>query len=273
MPTPPPGTRRRPKPESLQVEAPRLGWDEFLDGFAASYRQDHHVSILGPTGTGKTVLARELLECRECVVAIALKRKDKVVSQFTDYGYRIQEHLEIPTVEDRSGRRVPHPAYRRIVLWPHQLRDGENRLRSVAAYREYQRREILRLFDKVREEGGWTIFADDANTLAEPEPPALNLDAELKYFWKMGRSDNATLMMSGQRPAWIPKDAYSAPEHLFFFATRDRNDLERLSDIGAGMDKRELEHIIANLQRHEFLYLRPREHPPLLQRSKVELER
>ena len=78
-------------------------------------------------------------------------------------------------------------------------------------------------------------------------------------------------MMAGQRPSWIPRDAYSAPSHLFFFATRDRGDLDRLSDIGAGLDSRELEHLIANLRRHEFLYLAPREYPPVLKVSKVEL--
>lgn len=261
----------RPRPQADPVTAPRVSWDEFYEGFAERYEQDQHVSILGPPGTGKTLLARELLELRETVIALAIKPEDKIVDEFSDYGYKIQESLDIPTVEGPAGREVPHPAYRRIVLWPHSQRDPSGRWRTIGQLCAYQRKEIQKALTYVRRATRWTLFADDANTLTEAQPPALNLGAELKWLWRNGRSARISLMMAGQRPSWIPRDAYSAPSHLFFFATRDRGDLDRLSDIGAGLDSRELEHLIANLRRHEFLYLAPREYPPVLQVSKVEL--
>lgn len=254
------------------LAAPRLAWDDFYARFAGRYRQDEHVSILGPPGTGKTILARELLELRECVIALAVKPEDKIVSSFAGYGYRIQETLEVPTAPDGAGRQVPAPGHRRIVLWPHAQKTGEGRWRTVAQLTAYQRHEILRALDYVRRTTRWALFADDANTLTEREPPALDLGADLKWLWRNGRSAKISLMMAGQRPSWIPRDAYSAPSHLFFFATRDKGDLERLADIGAGLDKRGLEAAIANLPRHEFLYLAPRDYPPTLYRSRVDLK-
>lgn len=262
---------RNVRPQPLEANVERLAWPDFFDRFAAVYRQHEHVSILGPTQTGKTTLARELLELRECVIVLAVKPEDPTAEKFRDYGYRIQESLQVPTVEDAGGRKVPHPSYRRIIVWPRSERDESGGWRSIAQMTMYQRREVRRVLDYVRRSRRWTIFTDDVNTITDRETPAFNMGADLKWFWRNGSSAKMGVMSAGQRPSWIPREAYSSPNHLFFFSTRDGGDLERLSDIGAGIDTRQLEHVIANLRRHEFLYLAPREHPPTMIVSRVEL--
>lgn len=247
-----------------------VAWDEFLPWFLSSYRQDEHVSLLGPTKTGKTTLAREILEARECVIVIATKPEDPVVDKFQEYGYRIQETLDIPTVEtevDGETKRRPHRSYRRIVLWPRAERDRAGRWRNIDEMTAYQKAEITKAIEYARRSRRWTLFTDDVLSLAED----LRLGPDLKWYWRNGRSAGLTLVAASQRPAWVPREMYSAPEHLFFWQTRDKNDLERLADIGAGLDKKQLEAVITGLKRYEFLYLAPREHPPVLVKSKVDL--
>lgn len=258
---------RRPKPVAHGMNVQTVPWAQFFPWFAGRYRQDQHVALIGPTQTGKTTIAREILEVRECVIAVAIKPEDKVAESFVEYGYRIQEQLDIPSVDGPDGRPVPHPAYRRIVLWPHAERDGDGRWRSIQQLTAYQRGVILRAINYVRRSRRWAMFTDDMNTLAED----MRLGPEMKWMLRNGASARMTLVAGGQRPAWLPREVYSSPEHLFFLATRDGDDLDRLADIGAGIDKRELEHEISNLKRHEFLYMAPRVHPPVFVKSRVEI--
>jgi len=263
-------TPARTRSGRSEPDVQSVGWDEFRDWFLTAYRQDEHVSLLGPNGVGKTTLAAEILEARECVIVLATKPEDPIVERFLELKYKVQERLDIPSVEDREGKRRPHPAYRRIVLWPREERiEGSERYRSTGQMKAYQRARILQAFEYARRSRRWTIFSDDAMYLVED----LQLGDELKWFWRQGRSAGLGLVAAAQRPAWVPRDMYSAPQHLFLWQTNDRNDLERLADIGGGLDRRMLEQIVSELPRHEFLYLRPRVYPPLLVRSKVEVGR
>ncbi|MGH7189764.1 MAG: hypothetical protein ACRD2H_13945 [Terriglobales bacterium] len=260
--------QRRRKLPTKRLEVREVRWDEFYDWFVGFYRQNQHVTLIGPTQTGKTTIAREILEARECVIAIAIKPEDEVAESFVEYGYRIQEKRDIPTVE-KAGRPVPHPAYRRIVLWPRAEQDRDGRWRSIPQMTAYQRSVIMDAINYVRKARRWTLFTDDLNTLAED----LKLGPEVKWILRNGASAKISLVGAGQRPAWLPREAYSSPEHLFFLATNDADDLDRLSNIGAGVDKKELAHVISNLKLYETLYLAPRVHPPILIKTKVEIGR
>jgi hypothetical protein len=254
----------------LTTEPERISWNEFRDWFLQSYRQDEHVSLLGPNGVGKTTLASEILEARECVLVIATKPEDPIITRFERRGYRVQETLDIPTVETQDGRRRPHPAYRRIVLWPRtEVNPHTGQWRSTEAMVEYQKAHIVRALEYARRSRRWTVFTDDVMYLVED----LQLGNKLKWFWRQGRSAGLSLVVAAQRPAWVPRDAYSAPQHLFLWQTNDRNDLERLADIGGGLDRKALERIISQLRWQEFLYIRPRMHPVILLRSKVKIRR
>ena len=202
------------------------------------------------------------------MIALATKPEDPTAKRFVELGYRVQEHLDIPTVETDGGRMVPHPRFRRVLLWPRQEQDAKTgRWRSMEAMAVYQQSAIRDALEYARRSRRWTIFTDDVLYLVDD----LQLGQKLKWFWRQGRSAKLTLVAASQRPAWVPRDMYSAPEHLFFWKTNDKDDLDRLTDIGAGIDKKELAAVITSLERYEFLYLAPREHPPLMLRSKVDL--
>lgn len=227
------------------------------------------MTILGPTQSGKTTLALEVLEARTHILFLATKREDPLIEGLAERGYRISDDLDIRV---RDG----HVVDRRFVFWPvrtsvRHSRTGRARRMDMDEFREYQRREIKRALNYVWHTRRWAVFADETTWLSETGEGGLGLGKDLNTLWYQGATAKISLIAATQRPSWIPRAAYSSPEHLFFFSTTDKADLDRLSDIGAGVDKKGLEAAITGLRRHEFLYFRPRERPPLLVRSRVEL--
>lgn len=235
--------------------------------FRAEFAQGEHVTILGPTQSGKTTLALEVLEARDHILFLATKREDPLIAGLASRGYRVSHDLDIRV---RDG----HILDRRFVFWPVRTvvksRAGRERRLNMEEFRQMQRAEVKRALDYVWHTRRWAVFADETVWLSEKGEGGLGLGSDLNTLWYQGATAKISLIAATQRPSWIPRAAYSSPEHLFFFATTDKADLERLSDIGAGIDKRTLEAAIVGLRRHEFLYFRPRERPPLLVRSRVE---
>src|SRR6185437_5983146 len=64
------------------IEMSRAEW---LAAFRARWRQGEHVALIGPTGSGKTGLASDLLAIRAYVVALAVKRHDDTLGMFQGY--------------------------------------------------------------------------------------------------------------------------------------------------------------------------------------------
>src|ERR1700757_2783367 len=75
-------------PHRLQV----MRWEQFGDMFAASWRQGEHVSFVGPTGSGKSVCALQMLNLVAqrkdkngmplSAVVLGLKPRDETLSRF-----------------------------------------------------------------------------------------------------------------------------------------------------------------------------------------------
>jgi len=245
---------------SLVPRAPDLDWQTFLALFRREFRQGQHVTILGPTQSGKTTLGLEVLDCRDYVLFLATKRKDPLIAGLASRGYRISNQLDIRA---RDGQ-ILDPKF---VFWPVQTEISKGKRMDMRQFKVYQEREVRRALNYVWHSMGWAVYADETIWLADD----LKLRDELETLWFQGATAKISLIASAQRPAWVPRGAYSSPEHLFFFHTSDKEDLDRLADIGAGINRMVLSEEITSLKRHEFLYLQPRSQPPLRIRSKVEL--
>ncbi len=193
------------------TDVPLVPWDELLDDI--HWDQGEHVSLLGPTGQGKTTLALHMLREREqsngYVCILATKPRDRVLRAFAkDRGYRIIRDWP----PDTEGRR--------FVLWP-----PFGGLADV----EKQRDVFLRALADMFSQEAWCVYIDELHYLTD----ALNLDKWAKILWLQGRSLDMTLVAGTQRPRHVPLEAYSQATHLFMWRTNDREDLRRLSELGA----------------------------------------
>ena len=223
-------------PVPLQSEIVEQDWAEFWPRFTASYRATRddaqHVAILGPNGTGKTTLAMQIAALRPYVYVLAAKPRDKhMAAMLRRGGYRAV--AELP----EAGAGV-----RRCYLWPPN--------RGVSS-RPHQRAVFARALAKSFRVGVWHGLIDEGHYLAE----TLKLAPEIKQALQMGRSNGHGIILAAQRPAWLPRDVYSASTHLFLFGTNDAADLKSISGLN-GVNDRTVRDAVATLGRdHRFLHV------------------
>lgn len=203
-----------------------MEWERHLSTW--QWKQGDHITLLGPTGSGKTTLARALLPKRRFVLFLATKPKDVVINKLRKEGYKVTK--DWPTYGER------------IVFWP-----NINKFADVAN----QRAEIRRVMSDVYEAGGWTLYLDEALYITQ----FLKMQKEMELLWYQGRSLGITIVAATQRPRHLPLAAYSQASHLYIWKTRDKTDLKRLSEISGNLDVREIERNLQALPKHCCLYV------------------
>lgn len=209
-----------------QVE--RVEWDVFRSERFA-WAQGEHVSLIGPTGAGKTTLALSILPLRRYVTVVATKPADPVLHRLRRHGF-----TQVPAWP-------PPPEVARVLLWP-RFRGK----RDLAAQRAAISDGLVEMFST----GGWTVYVDELSYLCS----MLKLDTDLRLLWLQGRALKLTIVGGTQRPAWVPLEMYSQAAHLFFWRSGDKRDLDRIAGIGQA-DPMAVRHYVANLDWHDVLHV------------------
>lgn len=213
---------------------PRLTWPEFLA--ALDWQQGEHVTLIGPTGRGKTTLALQLMERRTYTVTMACKPKDPLISALViDRGQTLIQDWPPPE---------PRDLYNRVVFWP-----PIGKMKHVGL----QKRRFASALMDIYEAGGWCVYFDEARYLTQ----FLNLQSLAELLWLQGRSLGISLVCSTQRPYWIPLSAYDQATHLFIWRDSDERNIKRLCEM-ASVDNATIREAISSLDTHEFLYINTR---------------
>lgn len=224
----------RPQPRRRVDEVARVDWPTFLRRFR--WAQGEHVSLVGPTGGGKSTLALALLPMREHVVVLATKPADATLEQLRhNDGFRKLSAWPPPRT---------WPPANRVLLWPRFRR---------ASDQAKQRLVFGQALDDIFASGGWCLYVDELRYVTE----RLGFSDEMEMFWQQGRSVHLSVVACAQRPAHVPLSMYSQATHLFLWRTNDETDLRRLGGIGFA-DSKQIRETVARLELHDVLYVNSR---------------
>lgn len=180
-------------------------WDRFLNDFAKEWEPGKHLALIGPTGEGKTTFAVPVLNMRKWVLALDPKGEDETL--------------------DQSG-------FTRILAWPPsgKIRDriAEGKpARLIVGGSVRTRDEMVKLaklmesaVEGCRAEGGWTIYADEFQLLADRR--MYGLDKQIEALLIAARSRGTSVVTAFQAPAWVPKAGTRQASFVVMWPTRDR---------------------------------------------------
>lgn len=226
-----------------------MPWERVRTFFADEHELGQHVSIEGPTGSGKTFLGLLLMEARGesqtvnkrpvHITVLCNKRADSTTSELVKTGWpRLRTLKEWP----------PPYGSEQVVMWP-AYGDPE----TVAS----RQREIFGpVLREIFASGNQIVYIQEAQYFTDPLPDGLGMRGLLNRIWGEARSSGLSLVADTQRPVAVPVKMWTEPYWYFLFRPEDEDDLKTIA-ARSGFKDLVLD-VLPTLGNHEFLMLRRR---------------
>jgi len=235
---------------SRRLEIEPLIWSApggFLEWFGSVWEPGQHMSVIAPTGAGKTTFVGGLLSQRRYVLALDPKGGDSTLSG-----------LQLPRLSSWPGERKMSEMVAkndedglssRYIVGPKVSKtEDHERLRSVT-------KEAM---DGAFDMGGWTLYADELQILTDPRMMGLRKEADKILI--AARDKGLSFVSSYQAPSWVTPHAGKMSTWVAVSYTRDSDVVNRLAEI-LGRPKPEIRGAVAGLEPFTWLIVgrNPRE--------------
>lgn len=214
----------------------------------SSRGEGRNFTVIGPKGSGKTHISLALAEMFAYILVLATKRVDPLVSELQADGYHVTADLTSMPWADSDRARRPVPVNGKVVFWPR----GSEKMTAHQRI-SYQAGAMSAAMDWADKTGGWAVVLDETIWMQD----RLRLDAEMDSLWHQGRTAGLSVLANAQRPARVPRLAFSQADYLFMAKFTDKRDLETLRDISSNIPPQIIETALLRLNKdaHEFLFI------------------
>jgi hypothetical protein len=218
-----------------------LQWQDFQAMFLESHKQGEHVSIVGPTGSGKTVVGLEV--CKMVGSRTATNKRPSPVTVLC-YKPRDDTMREILSEKEWPEIRKWPPSYgqEHCIVWVRK--GGVPRQRAV----------FIPLLDMIYQEGGQSVYIPEAAHFERKPPDGLGMGGKMTEFWSAARSNKLTVISDTQRPRYVTRSMWTEPAWIVIFPPDDEDDLKSVAALSGR--KMDVYRIVGNLGEHEFLCIR-----------------
>jgi hypothetical protein len=224
-----------------------LRFDDFLEWLKRNWEPGQHMAVIAPTGEGKTTFVKPVLDLRKWVMVLDAKGMDDTLEQ---YGYVRISAFPLPR-KMRNDIADGKPAH--IVIGTAARTDEED-----AALKAL----MLRALKEARQNGGWTVYGDEFQILADRR--MYGLDKAMERMLIAARKDKSSVVTSFQAAAWVPKAALRQCRIAVVGPTRDRQMIKNVAEA-MGRTWYELTTIIDQFEKFDWAVI-PRNvrHPIIL---------
>jgi hypothetical protein len=214
-----------------QVE--RLPWPQAVARM--DRRQGEHVTLIGPTGAGKTEAIARLLETDPWWVYFSTKRRDTTVD--TLRGMKPRTIHLATDINPEVGRR-----YILAPKWNRRMSADAQNKRHAATFTD----ALNGMFWM----GGWTAAIDEGEYLYR----LLQVQSPIDRQLTQGRSQGNSVIMGTQRPRYVTLHAYEQATHLLMFRMSDLGNIMRAAEL-AGVNREAVADTMASLSKYDILYV------------------
>lgn len=220
--------------------APVIPWNKARSYFVRNWRQSEHFAVLGMNGSGKSYLMNELSAIRFVtyhgyVAVFISKPKDNTLDYYT-------KKLRFKRLANPAKHDFLNPP-RGVIIRPNS--------ETLAALRASQQKQFSVAIDRIWRAGGWAMVLDEIRYLSQ----FLKMQELVQALYTQARSSDITLISSTQRPRFAPLEMYTESRHFAFFHDREKQNLDRISEIASHVDKDKLITDIRALEKYHFLYV------------------
>ena len=232
--------------ELLERRVEAAPWEMFLDWWGDIWEPGQHIALIGPTGQGTSTFAVGILKLRKWVIALDAKGGDDTLAKS---GFQPIKAWPPPSkVRDEIAEGKPA----RLIM------TGTTRTRKDMAKLVALMNEAI---EGARAEGGWTVYADEFQILADQRMFGLGVPVEQMLI--SARSAGSSVVTSFQAPAWVPKAGTRQASFVVMLKTADKNMIQTVAEA-VGREWHELKDALGELPKYHVLVIPQDIHAPMV---------
>ena len=237
-------------PRPAEIEPLEWG-SEFLPFMKENWLPGEHIGVIAPTGEGKTTFTGGLTSyCRRYVLTLDAKGHDSTL-----------DGLGHPRLEKWPGKKA-------MLNLLANNDEEEKPSRYIIGSQNRTITEEATLYATIKaclidiyEMGGWTVNADELRILTDPE--LMGLRRYVNRILIAARDRGISFVSAFQGPTWVPPNASLQATWIAIARTRDRDVVNRLSEI-LGRPRAEIQGAVGELDPHHFIVANRNSRQPLL---------